>query len=80
MDASAPAKPPIAMTCQSFRSLAGAPKALPARHRADYERAASALTGKKMPHKPGTLMTSRRESAHCHSSADELARVMWTGH
>lgn len=29
MDASAPARPPMAMTCQSFRSLPGPPNALP---------------------------------------------------
>ena len=43
MEASAPANPPIAMTCQSFRSLAGAPKALPAHHSASYKRAVPAL-------------------------------------
>ena len=30
MDANAPARPPMAMTCQSFRSLPGPPNALPA--------------------------------------------------
>ena len=60
MDASAPANPPIAMTCQSFRSLAGAPKALPACHTANYESAASTFTGMEMPHKPNTPVTSRQ--------------------
>jgi len=32
MDARAPARPPMAMTCQSFKSLAGSPNALPACH------------------------------------------------
>ena len=76
MDASAPARPPMAMTCQSFKSRAGPPKALPALRQSLLEEASfvpsshrsqAGYTRSSGCHPPRLCIVSQVSFAeHCH--------------